>query len=216
MRGKNKQSQLIDDFTRGRIDILVGTQMVVKGLDFEQVGLVGILSADSLLNYPDFRVNERGFQLMEQVSGRAGRLDGKGLVIIQTFNLRHPVLQWVKEHDFRGFYQAEVGMRQQFGYPPFTRMVRLTCRHRDMQKAAQGAQALAEALQQIPDIFIQGPAAALVPRVRNFYLQELWLKLPKEAALLQQGKEGISAAINAVMQQRGNAALQIIADVDPF
>ncbi len=190
--------------------------MVVKGLDFENVGLVGILSADSLLSHPDFRVNERGFQLMEQVSGRAGRMDGKGQVIIQTFNLKHPVLQWVKEHDFRSFYQNELGTRQQFGYPPFTRMVKLTCRHRDAEKAAAAAMSLAEELKKIPDIFIQGPAAALVPRVRNYYLQEIWLKIPREAAVLQQVKDGIGAAINAVMQHRGNAALQIIADVDPF
>lgn len=216
MRGKNKQSQLIDDFTRGKVDILVGTQMVVKGLDFENVGLVGILSADSLLSYPDFRVNERGFQLMEQVSGRAGRMDGKGQVIIQTFNLKHPVLQWVKEHDFRSFYQNELGTRQQFGYPPFTRMIKLICRHRDADKAAGAALTLAEELRKIPDIFIQGPAAALVPRVRNYYLQEIWLKVPREAAILQQIKEGIGVAVNAVMQHRGNAALQIITDVDPM
>lgn len=216
MRGKHTQGQLIDDFTRGRIDILVGTQMVVKGLDFENVGLVGILSADSLLNYPDFRVNERGFQLMEQVSGRAGRLDGKGQVIIQSFDLKHPVLQWVKEHDFRGFYQAEVGMRQQFGYPPFTRMLKLTCKHRDEQKATLAAHALAGELNKVPGLFIQGPAAALVPRVRNYYLQEIWLKMPRETALLQQAKDAVAAAINIVMQQRGYAGLQIIADVDPF
>lgn len=216
MKGKNKMSQLIDDFTRGKIDILVGTQMIVKGLDFENVGLVGILSADSLLSYPDFRVNERGFQLMEQVSGRAGRSDGKGQVIIQTFNLKHPVLQWVKEHDFRSFYHAEIGIRQQFGYPPFTRMIKLICRNRDEAKAAQSAQSLAAELQKIAHINIQGPAAALVPRVRNYYLQEIWLKLPRDAGFIQQVKEQVSIAVNAVLSQRGNSSIQIIADVDPF
>ena len=216
MKGKNKMSQLIDDFTRGKIDILVGTQMIVKGLDFENVGLVGILSADSLLSYPDFRVNERGFQLMEQVSGRAGRMTGKGQVIIQSFNLKHPVLQWVKEHDYRSFYHAEVGTRQQFGYPPFTRMIKITCRHRDEAKAAEGAQALAAELHKLDNVHIQGPAGALVPRVRNYYLQEIWLKLSRDAAFLQKTKEGIAHAINHVTAQRGNSSLQFIADVDPM
>jgi primosomal protein N' (replication factor Y) (superfamily II helicase) len=216
VKGKNKMSQLIDDFTRGRIDILVGTQMVVKGLDFENVGLVGILSADSLLSYPDFRVNERGFQLMEQVSGRAGRLDGKGQVIIQSYNLMHPVLQWVKDHDYRSFYHTETASRQQFGYPPFTRMIKLTCRHRDEARAEQGAKALAQELSQINNIHIQGPAPALIPRVRNYYLQEIWLKLPRDNAFLQAAKEQIAVAINHVTQGKGNSALQIITDVDPF
>lgn len=216
VKGKNKMSQLIDDFTKGRIDILVGTQMIVKGLDFENVGLVGILSADSLLSYPDFRVNERGFQLMEQVSGRAGRMDGKGHVIIQSYNMMHPVLQWVKEHDFRSFYHTETGARQQFGYPPFTRMIKLTCRHRDESRTEQGAQALAGELAKIKDIHIQGPAPALVPRVRNYYLQEIWLKLPRDNSFIQNAKEQIAVAINNVMQVRGNSALQIIVDVDPY
>ncbi len=215
VKGKNKMSQLIDDFSRGRIDILVGTQMVVKGLDFENVGLVGILSADSLLSYPDFRVNERGFQLMEQVSGRAGRLDGKGQVIIQSFNLKHPVLQWVKEHDFRSFYLTETSTRQQFGYPPYTRMIKITCRHRDESRTGQAATALAEALQPIQGIHIQGPAPALVPRVRNYYLQEIWLKLPRDNKTIQTIKEQVAVAINTVLQKRGNSGLQIICDVDP-
>ncbi|WP_118974484.1 replication restart helicase PriA [Taibaiella koreensis] len=215
VKGKNKMSQLIEDFTKGRIDILVGTQMIVKGLDFENVGLVGILSADSLLSYPDFRVNERAFQLMEQVSGRAGRLDGKGQVIIQSYDLKHPVLQWVKEHDFRSFYQTESASRQQFGYPPYSRMIKLTCRHRDEERTASAAVSLAEALLLIKGIDIQGPAPALVPRVRNYYLQELWLKLPRDNQFLRQAKEQIAVAINSVLQKRGNSALQIITDVDP-
>jgi primosomal protein N' (replication factor Y) len=215
-KGKNKLSQLIEDFTKGRIDILVGTQMVVKGLDFENVGLVGILSADSLLSYPDFRVNERGFQLMEQVSGRAGRMDGKGQVIIQTYNMLHPVLQWVKDHDFRSFYHIESGSRQQFGYPPFTRMIKLTIKHRDAAKAEQGAQQLAQELQQIKDMHIQGPAAALVSRVRNYYIQEIWLKLANDPGFLQQTKGQIAIAMNHTLQKRGNSAMQIMADVDPY
>jgi len=217
VKGKNKMSQLLEDFTRGRIDILVGTQMVVKGLDFENVGLVGILSSDSLLSYPDFRVNERGFQLMEQVSGRAGRSDGKGRVVIQGYNVMHPVLQWVKDHDFRSFYHIESGNRQQFGYPPFSRMIKLTIKHRDTVKADQGARQLAQELhQQNKEIHIQGPAAALVSKVRNYYIQEIWLKLPNDPTFLQEAKGKIAIAINATLQKRGNSGLQIQADVDPY
>jgi len=216
MKGKNKHNQLIEDFTQGRIDILVGTQMVVKGLDFENVSLVGIISADSLLSYPDFRVNERGFQLMEQVSGRAGRMDGKGKVIIQAYNLKQPVLQWVKTHDFRSFYQTELAARQHFGYPPFLRMIKIICRQRDEKKASSGARLLAEQLKKISNIQIQGPSAALVPRVRNNYLQEIWLKLPTDVQIIKQVKEQITAAINSTLSNRGYSTLQIIVDVDPL
>lgn len=215
VKGKNKMTQLIEDFSKGRIDILVGTQMVVKGLDFENVGLVGVLSADSLLSYPDFRVNERGFQLLEQVSGRAGRMDGQGKVIIQSFNIKHPVLHWVKEHDFRSFYNVEINTRREFGYPPYVRMIKLTCRHRDEARTGEAAFLLAEELKKVELISVQGPAPALVPRVRNYYLQEIWLKLPRDNQSLQQVKESILVAINSVLQKKGNSALQIITDVDP-
>lgn len=215
MRGKNKHQQLIDDFEKGRLDILVGTQMVVKGLDFECVGLVGILSADNLLSYPDFRVNERAFQLMEQVSGRAGRADGNGQVIIQAYNLKQPVIQWVKDHDIRSFYQSELAYRQQFGYPPFSRIVKITCRHRDQKKAAEAAALLAEACSKVADCQVQGPAPALIPRIKSFYLFEIWLKLPVDAVLFFRCRQAIAVAIHTVLSHKGFSTLQIIADVDP-
>lgn len=216
MRGRNKHAQLIDDFTQGRIDILVGTQMVVKGLDFENVGLVGILSADSLLSFPDFRVNERAFQLMEQVSGRAGRVDGEGKVIIQSFNLKHPVLFWVQNHDFRSFYQTELASRQEFGYPPFLRMIKIVCRHRDEKKVIKGAEILAAELFKIEHIQLQGPSAALIPRVRNNYLHEIWLKIPNDAKLIKVIKEKIVISINITLGTRGFSTLQVLTDVDPM
>ncbi|MFT4062243.1 MAG: primosomal protein N' [Edaphocola sp.] len=216
VKGKNKMAALIDDFTKGRLDILVGTQMVVKGLDFENVGLVGILSADSLLSYPDFRVNERGFQIMEQVSGRAGRMDGKGIVLIQAYNLKHPVLTWVKDHDYRSFFHTEIAARREFGYPPFTRMIKITCRHRNDELAAKAAGALAAILMENDSIKIQGPAPALVPRVRNFYLHELWLKVAHNVQVLAHAKSAIAAAMDKVLKTKGFSALQIVADVDPY
>ncbi|MNU17032.1 Primosomal protein N' [compost metagenome] len=216
MRTKNRQLQLIEDFSAGKIDILVGTQMVVKGLDFENVALVGILSADSLLSYPDFRVYERAFQLMEQVSGRAGRMDGNGKVLIQTHKPTHPIIQYIKQHDFKQFYLFEIGNRQQFTYPPFVRLIKMIIKHKEPLKAAQGATLFAQGLKEaLPDIYIQGPAEAIVPRVRNMYIQELLIKLPLDMAFIQQVKAHIASLIQTVPQNRGFSALQIFADVDP-
>jgi primosomal protein N' (replication factor Y) len=216
VKGKNKMQQLLQDFDKGRIDILVGTQMIVKGLDFENVGLVGILSADSLLSYPDFRVNERGYQLMEQVSGRAGRVDGQGLVVIQAHNMQHPALSWVSQHSFNAMYHHEIIERQQFQYPPFCRMIKISCKHRDEARAATGVTQLSEALSRIEGIIIQGPAPALVSRVRNYYIQEIRLKLPRDNQFNSIVKDKIAVAINTVIQKKGNSALQIICDVDPY
>lgn len=216
MQGKNKMSQLLEDFSKGSIDILVGTQMVVKGLDFDNVGLVGIISADSLLSHPDFRVNERAFQLMEQVSGRAGRSDGVGKVVIQSHKLDHPVLQWVKDHDYRAFYQAELQARQHFNYPPFTRLIKLTCKHRNDKTNGLAAMLLSSLLEAIPGVEVKGPAPALVPRIRNYYLQEVWIKIAKNTTSLATIKEAIRQVIQKVLQTRGNSALQIVPDVDPM
>jgi primosomal protein N' (replication factor Y) len=129
VRGKTAHDTLIQQFEQQKIDILVGTQMVVKGLDFEHVNLVGILDADSIIHFAEFRATERAFQLMEQVSGRAGRKDGDGKVLIQAADTAHPVLGYVKAHDYLRFFQNELPFRQQFGYPPFTRIIRVTFRH---------------------------------------------------------------------------------------
>lgn len=215
MRNKQSLPQLLDQLGKRKIDILVGTQMVVKGLDFASVGLVGILSADSLLSYPDFRVNERAFQLMEQVSGRAGRVDGAGKVIIQAYNLQHPVLQWVKEHNVNAYYDHEIKYREQFGYPPYSRIIKIIFKHKDEQKAMQAAATMANALQNIEDIGIQGPAPALVSRVRNLYIQEVWLKCPRDARVLDQIKSFIKDQKQRITSERGNTTLQVIFDVDP-
>lgn len=214
VRGKFKHAQIIEDFARGRIDILVGTQMVVKGLDFDHVGLVGIISADSLLSYPDFRVNEKAFQLMQQVSGRAGRSDGNGTVLIQAHNMTHPVLKWVQEHDFKSFYRSELLARQQFHYPPFVRLLKIMVRHRDEKKAAQGAQDIASQLLPKENMYVQGPSPALIPKVRNLYVFEIWLKLSKDAAMLQRSKEEVALTVNEVLRKRGNSSLRVVIDVD--
>ncbi|PZF72922.1 replication restart helicase PriA [Taibaiella soli] len=215
MRNKQSLPQLLDQLGKQKIDILVGTQMVVKGLDFATVGLVGILSADSLLSYPDFRVNERAFQLMEQVSGRAGRADGAGKVLIQVYNLQHPVLKWVKDHDVHGLYHQEIKYREQFGYPPFSRIIKIIFRHKEEPKAIQAAAEMANKLASIEGIGIQGPAPALVARVRNLYIQEVWIKCPQSVRVLEHVKSFIKEERLRMTGERGFSSLQVVFDIDP-
>ncbi len=215
MRGRNALSQLLDSMEARQTDILVGTQMVVKGLDFAPVALVAILNADSLLSYPDFRVNERGFQLMEQVAGRAGRADGKGRVLIQAYNLQHPALQWVVDHDVAAFYRHEIGYREFFGYPPFSRMIRLVFRHKEEEQAVAAAVQMAEAVAKLEGIGVQGPAAGIIPRVRNQYVQELLLKCPKDLKVLEGVKAFLKEQRGKIASVKGLKDVQIVIDVDP-
>src|SRR5690606_29771942 len=158
MRGKHAHDSLIQLFEQKRIDILVGTQMVVKGLDFEHVGLVGILDADSLLSFADFRVNERAFQLMEQVSGRAGRKEERGNVLIQVVNTRHPVLHFVQQHDYAAFFRFEIEGRERFFYPPYSRIILITFRHKLKERTSEAAQYFAMGLQKELGKYTVGPA----------------------------------------------------------
>ncbi|HRO42915.1 MAG TPA: primosomal protein N' [Flavipsychrobacter sp.] len=215
MRGKKSMSELLEQLEKHKIDILVGTQMVVKGLDFAKVTLVGILSADSLLSYPDFRVNERAFQLMEQVSGRAGRTDGAGKVIIQAFNLQHPVLQWVTEHNVSAFYTHEIKYREFFAYPPFSRLIKISFKHKEEPKAISAAAQLAQSLKTISGIAVQGPVPALVSRIRNLFIHEVWIKCPRDVKVLEQVKAFLKNQKQSITSQKGYTSLQILFDVDP-
>lgn len=215
MRGKHSMAQLLEQLEKRTIDILVGTQMVVKGLDFSNVSLVGILNADSLLSYPDFRVNERAFQLMEQVSGRAGRSDGEGKVLIQAYNVEHPVLKWVQQHHVAAFYEKEIQYRQHFGYPPFSRSVKIIFKHRDEPTCIAAATLMAEALSATEGIVVQGPAPALVSKVRNLFVQEIWLKCPpKDRLLIEQVKAKALSEKQLITSKRGFTNVQILFDVD--
>lgn len=214
VRGKTAHDNLILQFEQRRIDILVGTQMVVKGLDFDNVNLVGVLDADSLLSFADFRVNERAFQLMEQVSGRAGRKDGEGHVMIQVANIKHPVLYWVQHHDYRSFYLQEIEARRQFFYPPFSRSVLLTFRHKIKDVVDAAAHRLTDALKTAFGQYLVGPAEPVVNRVRNQYLMELLIKLPKDSALIQHCKQQILEQIAVLHQDKNFKTVVIIPDVD--
>ncbi|MEO6219916.1 MAG: primosomal protein N', partial [Ginsengibacter sp.] len=176
VKGKNAHDALIKLFEQHRIDILAGTQMVVKGLDFEKVSLVGILDADGLLSFADFRVNERAFQLMEQVSGRAGRKAERGLVMIQASKINHPVLVFVQQHDYQKFYDFEIITRKQFFYPPYSRLIRITLKHKIKEVVQDASEALGNTLKKY-FMNLAGPASPLINRVRNMYLMEILLKL---------------------------------------
>jgi primosomal protein N' (replication factor Y) (superfamily II helicase) len=215
VRGKNAHDTLIKLFEQHRIDVLVGTQMVVKGLDFEKVGLVGILDADGLLGFADFRVNERAFQLMEQVSGRAGRRKERGLVIIQASKTDHPVLLFVQAHDYIKFYNSEIMMRKQFFYPPYSRLIKLTVKHKIKEVAHEAAERLGKGLQNDFE-YLVGPAEPLIGRIRNLFLMELLIKLHKDSVQIFNQKKVIMNAINLVKAEKPFRSVTIIPDVDPL
>jgi primosomal protein N' (replication factor Y) len=214
VRGKTAHDNLIQLFEQHRIDILVGTQMVVKGLDFDHVSLVGILDADGLLSFADFRANERAFQLMEQVSGRAGRKHAQGKVLIQAMNIKHPVLELVQQHDFEKFYGYEIEHRKEFFYPPFSRIVMLTLKHKEKEIVNAAAEKLAFLLRQDLKDFVVGPAAPVIGRLRNQYLMEIMLKLPKEPGMSMTYKKVIRNHINLMHTEKNFKSVHVIADVD--
>ena len=216
VRGKHAHDNLIQLFEQQKVDILVGTQMVVKGLDFEYVDLVGILDADSLLSFADFRVNERAFQLMEQVSGRAGRKDQQGKVLIQVSNTKHPVLGFVQAHDYRSFYENEIEGRRRFFYPPFSRFVTITFKHKMKDIVDAAAFEFAAAMKLKFGQYLVGPAEPVVNRVRNQYLMELSLKLPKDGGTIQQAKQLILDEIALLHTNKRFRSVTIIPDVDAF
>ena len=214
--GKTAHDELIQKLETHKVDLLVGTQMVVKGLDFEKVDLVGILDADSILNFADFRVNERAFQLMEQVSGRAGRKDANGKVIIQVAQVHHPVLQFVMKHDYAAFYTFEMEGRKQFLYPPFSRIIHLTFRHRNRETVTEAATFFAGKMKEKFSSFMVGPAEPVVNRIRNQFIMELMFKIPRDAAMVRRCKELIRFNEAYMHQQDQFKSVVLTADVDPL
>lgn len=212
---KNKFVETIRQFEKREIDILVGTQMVVKGLDFEHVHLVGVLSADRLLSYPDFRVNERAFQLLEQVSGRAGRKDDRGLVIIQLFNTQHPILESLKKHDFEGFFVKEIQYRKEFLYPPFVRLIQISLKHKDPVTVKKAAEKLFEDVQDLPKTIFFGPAEPAISRIKNYYIQEILLKTNGDILHLSELKKRLRQKIGLLNATSKFTTVFVSVNVDP-
>jgi primosomal protein N' (replication factor Y) (superfamily II helicase) len=214
VKGKNDHDTLIKLFEQHRIDVLVGTQMVVKGLDFEHVDLVGIVDADGILSFTDFRVNERAFQLMEQVSGRAGRKTGNAKVLVQVSNLNHPVLHFVKTHDYKKMFVFELESRKAYKYPPYTRVINITIKHKINQLAEEAAHIMYKGLEPLLKPYLQGPAQPPVDRIRNQFLWDILLKLPKDGNLLLQTKKLIEQQIAIIKNHPNYKASSIVVDVD--
>ncbi len=215
-RGKYRLQEIINDFEAGRIDVLVGTQMVTKGLDFENVALVGILNADQLMHYPDFRSAERAFQLMVQVSGRAGRKKEQGKVLIQTRRTDHPLLQLVIRSDYESFYTQEISERLQFRYPPVYRMIRIRLRHRDPEKTRQAANKVHEYLAARLGWRAYPPVAPLISRIRGNYLFDIIIKMERKREWLEKSHQAIRDAARMLMQDSGLKSVYMYSDMDPY
>ncbi|MAY83977.1 MAG: primosomal protein N' [Flavobacteriales bacterium] len=214
-RAKQAYHQIITSFQEGEVDILVGTQMVTKGLDFENVALVGVLNADNLLHFPDFRSFERAYQLMSQVAGRAGRKGKRGRVLIQTYNPDHQIIRQLIDHDYEGMYRNELIDRRNFRYPPFFRMITLTLRHRDKAKVGKAAAYLTDQMKGAFADRVLGPEAPMVERVRTFYLQQIVLKLEKGLPL-KKSKSVLRDILNHFQSMDEYKSIRLGIDVDPF
>ncbi|GAA0894818.1 primosomal protein N' [Fulvivirga kasyanovii] len=216
-RKKRSYDTIISDFEQGNIDILVGTQMVSKGLDFDNVNLVGIFDIDRMLHFPDFRSFERTFQLSTQVSGRAGRRDKKGKVVIQTRNTEQPVLKQIITNGYDRFYANEIAERQAHHYPPFTRLIGVIVKNRDAKLASLTAIKFGNLIKEkLGTKRVLGPEEPVISKIRNEYLMELIIKLERSQVSLSKVKQVLLEARLDLMQEKDLKSSKIIFDVDPY
>lgn len=213
-RRRTASSEILSAFAAGETDILIGTQMISKGLDFERLTVVGILDADNMLHFPDFRAFERSFQLMEQVSGRAGRRTRRGRVIIQTADPAHIILRQVLKHDYEAMCQSQLEERSLFGYPPFTKIIRLSVRHRDQDELNVSAERLAAGLRRQLGSHLLGPEFPVVMQVQKWYIKTIMVKIDNSLSP-SKVKELIRRAMEAELRMPRKGFLRIHADVDP-
>jgi primosomal protein N' (replication factor Y) len=213
-RTKNAYANILGDFGAGNIDILIGTQMVSKGLDFDNVNLVGILDADMLLNRAHFRAFERSFQLMTQVAGRSGRRKKRGKVILQTGDPEHWVIQKVMEHDFIGFYESEIIERNNFFYPPYFKLIQLTLKHKNENTLDLAARDLSKAMVDVFKERVLGPEYPVVRRINNFYLKTIVLKIERTAND-KKVKERLQQIVDDFFSAPIHKSVRVVIDVDP-
>jgi primosomal protein N' (replication factor Y) (superfamily II helicase) len=214
-RKKNSFSSIIKAFEERRIDILIGTQMISKGLDFENLTVVGILNADNMLNFPDFRAHERSYQLMEQVSGRAGRRQKQGTVVIQTSDPAHRIIRQVLRHDYEGMFRTQVEERKAFNYPPFCRLVRISLKHKDKSLLNHYSDILGNDLKTIFGKRVLGPEFPLVGQVQLWYIKTILIKIERDKPPAT-AKQFIIEAIERLEREKGATSLKIAIDVDPY
>ena len=214
-RKKDAYQTIFDRFAKHEVDILIGTQMVTKGLHFNDVSLVAVLQADSLLNQPDFRSYEHAFQMLEQVSGRAGRTGSQGEVMIQTFDPKNSLYQHLIAHDYQGLYSEQIAERKAFGFPPYHRMIMLTLKHRDMQRLTAASSMLQQRLQQVFGSRVSGVILPSVARTQNMYVRQIRLTIEANANIVR-AKELVREHIGFVQQQSACKGTIILPDVDPM
>ncbi|MBE8724118.1 replication restart helicase PriA [Flavobacterium hungaricum] len=212
-RGKFGFEKIIDTFKNREVDILVGTQMLAKGLDFDNVSLVGIMNADNMLHHPDFRAFERSYQMMTQVAGRAGRSEKQGKVIIQTYNPNHNTIQQVTTHNYTGMYKEQLYDRQIYKYPPYFRIIKLTLKHRDFDKLKEGSMWLYQVLSQNLGMPVLGPEEPAISRIRNEYIRSILIKIP-HSQHLGNTKKTIQKMLNSFEAVAQYRAIKVVINVD--
>jgi primosomal protein N' (replication factor Y) len=212
-RGKFGFEKIIDSFKNREIDVLIGTQMLAKGLDFDNVSLVGIMNADNMLYHPDFRAFERSFQMMTQVSGRSGRSQKQGKVVIQTYNPEHNTIQQVVRNDYSGMYKEQLYDRQIYHYPPYFKLIKLTLKHRDFEKLKEGSMWLYQVMQQNLTIPVLGPEEPAVSRIRNEYIRNIMIKIPQKQSL-QTTKKTIQKMLNSFESVAVYRSIKVSVNVD--
>jgi primosomal protein N' (replication factor Y) len=215
-RTRSGYESILSDFEKGETDILVGTQMVTKGLDFDRVNLVGVFDADRMMHFPDFRSYERAFQLIIQVSGRAGRREKQGKVIIQTSNPQHPLFAFVVLHDITGFLEEQLRDREVHQYPPFARLVEITFKHLDKGTGKNVATWFAaQAKEKLKSIKVMGPGEPMISKIRNEFLHTVLLKIPRNQGQLQEIKEYLLSLAGYAIDEKSFRNVKIVFDVDP-
>ena len=215
-RSKNSLQAILNNLEEKNIDILVGTQMVAKGLDFADVTVIGIINADSLLKFPDYRANERSFQMLAQVSGRAGRRGKQGKVVIQTYDPNHRVIKQVIENDYVDLYFTEMSERKSFSYPPFSRIINLDIKHKQPEVLYNQAQYLGNELRKHFGERVIGPQPPLVSRIRNYYIQSILLKFEKDSVSINKAKAIIRDVITQFQTTKLSKGSIVQPDVDPY
>ncbi|MDX5325496.1 MAG: primosomal protein N' [Bacteroidota bacterium] len=214
-RKKNAFQELINRFEEGQIDILVGTQMVTKGLDFHDVGLVGIVNADSLLKFPDFRAHERAYQLMEQVAGRSGRREKQGKVLIQTYEPEHRILQQLIDYDYMSMAKEQLQERKHYQYPPYFRLIHILLKHGKKEVVNEAARRLGMALRDALGNRVMGPEYPAIPRVKNQYLKQIYIRLERKASPTKV-KAILAELEKATLADAPLSGVRVIYDVDPY
>lgn len=216
-RGKHGFNRVLSEFDDHQYDVLIGTQMVAKGLDFGNVSVIGVVSADSLIHYPEFRAYERAFSLFAQVAGRSGRREEQGKVLIQTYAPDHRVIAQVVGHDYEGMFTAEINERKSFDYPPFYRLIRIDVRHKEQHISQTGSERLAWLLRQQLEHRVLGPEQPLISRVRNLYIQRILLKIERQGGIsIGKVKELIRQTISHFVTEKHYKSVRVQVDVDPY